>query len=70
MWPDCSPPTLKPFFAHALDHIAIADRGALELEPQARQMALKAQVRHHRGDHPGLDNRPSSRQLSAMTAIT
>ena len=70
MWPDCSPPDVEAFFAHALDHVTVADRSALEREPQAREMPLKPEVRHHGGDHAGLDNRPSSRQLSAMTAIT
>ena len=57
-----SPSTLKRLFRAFVDHIAIADRSALELEPQARQMPLKAQVRHHRGDHSGRQS-ASSRQF-------
>ena len=32
MWPDCSPPTLKPLRAHRLEHVAVADLGAEQLE--------------------------------------
>ena len=51
MWPDCSPPTLKPLCAHALDDIAVADRGALSLQARALQEAFEAEIGHHRGDH-------------------
>ncbi len=37
--------------AHLLDHVAIADLGAVQLEPLAGQEALEAEIGHDRRDH-------------------
>ena len=50
MWPDCSPPTLQPVRAHVLDDIAVADRGAMQLQADAAEEALEAEIGHDRRD--------------------
>ena len=48
MCPDCSPPTLQPLVAHLLEHVAVADLGAEQLEPCVAKLPLEAEVGHHR----------------------
>ncbi len=36
--------------AHALDDIAVADRGAVQLEAVALEVALEPEIRHDGGD--------------------
>jgi len=36
--------------AHALDHVTVADRGAPQIQAEPAQVALQAQVGHHRAD--------------------
>ena len=54
MWPDCSPPRLKPWVAHVLEHIAVADGGADEIEAEAAEKALETEIGHDGGDDAGL----------------
>ncbi len=36
--------------AHLLDHVAVADRRAREIEPETLEIALEPEIGHHRGD--------------------
>ena len=45
---------VEALLAHPLDDVSVADRGALERQPKARQMPLQAKVRHHRRNNAGL----------------
>ena len=40
--------------AHALEHIAVADRRAHQLQANAAEIALEAEIGHHGGDDAGL----------------
>ena len=51
MWPDCSPPTLKPPLRHLLQHIAVAHRRARQLQVQAPEITVQPGIGHHRADH-------------------
>ena len=42
---------IEAAFAHLLDHIAVADLGALELEVDGFQVFFEAQIGHHRRDN-------------------
>ena len=46
MCPDCSPPTLQPLCAHLLEHVAVADLRAQQLQPRIAKLPLQAQVGH------------------------
>src|SRR5712675_507726 len=41
--------------AHALEHVAVADRGPHELEPARPEIALKPEIGHHSGNHAAAD---------------
>ena len=44
--------------AHVLEHVAVADRGAHELQPEAAEIALEAEIGHDGGDDAGLRQAP------------
>src|SRR3546814_12507740 len=41
---------IEAAFLHPVEHMAVADLGALEPQPLALQKAFEAEVRHHRRD--------------------
>ena len=49
-WPDCSPPSRSPSRAQRLDHLAVADVAAHDVDAVAREGALEAEVAHRGGD--------------------
>ena len=51
MWPDCSPPTLKPPLCHLLQHIAVAHRRARQGQIQGLEITVQPGIGHHRADH-------------------
>ena len=50
MWPEFSPPSSQRFSLQLLQHVAVADRGAIERDAFARQRLLEAEVGHQRAD--------------------
>ena len=49
---------------HALEHVAVADRGALQRQAEAGEMALEAEIRHDGRDDAGL-RRAARRRASS-----
>src|SRR6478609_1042517 len=43
-------PDIVAMLPHMLDHVAVADRRALEAKPQIQQITLKPEIGHDRGD--------------------
>ena len=39
--------------AHVLEHVAVADRRADQLDAEAGEMALEPEIGHHGADHAG-----------------
>ncbi len=54
---------VETVLAHVLQHIAVADRGACQLQAEAAEKPLEAEVGHHGGDNarPGTAGRPLAR---------
>ena len=50
MWPEFSPPRSQPLCLQLLQHVAVADRGALERDALPRQRLLETEVGHQRAD--------------------
>ena len=45
--------------AHMLDHVAVADRRALQTETEVLQIALEPEIGHHRGDDAAAGEPPA-----------
>ena len=50
MWPGLLAAEIEAVGPHALQHVAVADLGAHQLEAVAVDEAFQAEVGHHRGD--------------------
>ena len=51
MWPEVSPPSTPPVSRSMRQHVAIADRGTLEVDAALAQRQLEPEVAHHGADH-------------------
>jgi hypothetical protein len=69
MWPDCSPPRLKPCSRIRLAHVAVADIGAVQVQAARLEEAFEAHVGHDGGHHADRRRRRAAGcQLPATSA--